>query len=375
MDESYRELERATREISRSMTAYNDMVRQIQLSASAFTSMQDTLAKQLNFDQSLMRSTSSLLSEMKFNALATTNFSDLANINLGLTDLVSQASISNSAISKVFAEHNALRESLASFVAQKSAINNLLSSLDTTRLLHTSLTSQYRLLDLETRSFGNLLGVSNAFANELTSTFGKLTRSYRDVIENIPTLPKLHIPTIAKYSPIEYSLELEVLKRISFDDEEAQDSDLEGLPDIDTALVSFDDRLLALINGARQALNSENPDRARHVTTSVRELFTQVLHGLAPDAEIKAWTNDKTHFHNNRPTRRARLLYICRKFSCDPLTKFVEDDVRAALTLVDSLNAGTHVVESKLTPFQLEAIVYRMESLALFLLKISQEGK
>ncbi|TWU01441.1 pPIWI-associating nuclease domain-containing protein [Neorhodopirellula pilleata] len=375
MDESYRELERATRDISRSMTAYTDMVRQIQLSSSAFTSIQETLAKQLSFDQSLMRSTSSLLSEMKLNALVTTNFSDLANINLGLTDLVSQASISNSAISKVFAEHNVLRESLASFASQKSAISDLLSSLDTTRLLHTSLTSQYRLLDLETHSFGKLLGANTALANELTSTFGKFTRSYREVIESIPTLPKIHIPTIAKYSPIEYSLELEILERISLDDEEAQENNLEGLPDIDAALVSFDDRLLALINGARQALSSENPDRARHVTTSVRELFTQVLHGLAPDEEIKVWTSDKSHFHNNRPTRRARLLYICRRFSCDPLTKFVEDDVRAALTLVDSLNAGTHVVESKLTPFQLEAIVYRMESLALFLLKISQEDK
>ena len=136
----------------------------------------------------------------------------------------------------------------------------------------------------------------------------------------------------------------------------------------------FDDRLLILINGARDSLRSDNPDRERHVTTSVRELFTQILHGLAPDDELRQWSADPDHYHDNRPTRRARLLYICRKFSCDPLTKFVEDDVRAALTLIDSLNAGTHVVQSKLNEFQLEAIVYRMEALALFLLKISRGG-
>jgi hypothetical protein len=96
------------------------------------------------------------------------------------------------------------------------------------------------------------------------------------------------------------------------------------------------------------------------------------VHRLAPDDEIKAWSTDREHYHDSRPTRRARLLYICRRFSCDPLTKFVENDVKAALTLVESLNAGTHVVESKLTTSQLEAIVYRMESLALFLLKVSK---
>ena len=133
--------------------------------------------------------------------------------------------------------------------------------------------------------------------------------------------------------------------------------------------------MLNLLNGARQSLQSDNPDRARHVTTSVRELFTHILHGLAPDDEIRKWTTDESHFYNNRPTRRARLLYICREFSCDPLTKFVEDDVRAALTLIGSLNAGTHVVESKLTYPQLEAVVYRVESLALFLLKISRNGE
>ena len=172
-------------------------------------------------------------------------------------------------------------------IASQSAVKDLLSSLDTTRLLHTSLSSQYRLLDFETHSIGKLLGTNSILANELTSTFSKFTRSYRDVIECIPKLLDLQIATIAKISPIEYSLELNVLEHISVEDEEAHENEPCGLPDVDEELASFDSRLLALINGARQSLESDNPDRARHVTTSVRELFMQLLHGLAPDAEIK----------------------------------------------------------------------------------------
>jgi len=369
MHDAFRQLEKISRAMSRSLSLYNDIAAQLQKPTSAFTSIQGLLNKQLALDRSLFRATSSALSQARLVASTTSNFRDLSLANQRLIELVSNASATNSRLSQVFAEHNALRESLKSIAAQ-SSVTDLLSSLDTTRLLHTSLSSQFRLLDLESRSFGSLIGAPNALAIDLTTTFSKLTRSYRGVIECLPSIPETHVPFIAKYPPVEYSLEVDVLERIST--HEAEESKVEGLPSVDDELASFDDQLLILINGARESLRSNNPDRARHVTTSVRELYTHISHGLAPDDEIRKWSTDDNHFHNNRPTRRARLLYICRKFSCDPLTNFVEDDVRAALTLIDSLNAGTHVVQSKLTEFQLEAIVYRMEALALFLLRISR---
>lgn len=369
MHDAFRQLDKISRDMARSLSMYNDIASQLQKSTSGFTSLQDSLNKQLALDRSLFSATSSALSQARLAALTTSNFRDLTLANQRLTELVSNASISNSALSKVFAEHNALQASLKA-IAAHSSVTDLLSSLDTTRLLHTSLHSQFRLLDLESRSFGRMIGASNTLANDLTATFSKLTRSYRDVVECLPSILETHVPFIAKYSSIEYSVEMDVLERISADEDE--EFEVEGLPSVDDELASFDDRLLILINGARESLRSDNPDRARHVTTSVRELCTCILHGLAPDDDIRKWSDDDNHFHNNRPTRRARLLYICRKFSCDPLTKFVEDDVRAALTLIDSLNAGTHVVQTKLTEFQLEAIVYRMEALALFLLKISR---
>ncbi len=355
--------------ISQSTAAYRNVLADLTKSTSAITSLQGALANQFERDRNLCGATSAILSQARPISAVTSNFDDLARANAKLTSLVSAANIADSSLSKVFADHNAMRSSIAAIASQPS-VTNLLSSLDTTRLLHTSLSSQYRLLSLEAVSFGRRIDASALFANDLTLQFAKLTRSYRELVDWIPAIPEAHVPFVATHAPIEYSLELEVLEQISVAD--GEDEAVAELPSVDDELAAFDAKLLILINGARQSLKSDNPDRTRHVTTSVRELFTHILHRLAPDDEIKAWSTEGDHYHDSRPTRRARLLYICRKFSCDPLTKFVEDDVKAALTMVDSLNAGTHVVESKLTTSQLEAIVYRMECLALFLLKVSK---
>jgi len=371
MHDSFRQLEKISRDMERSCSTYRNFASQLQKSNFALTIVQESLRKQRAYDKNLFGITSSALSQARLAALSTSNFHDLSTANQRLTELVSNAVIADSALSKIFAEHSVLRASLQS-IATKTTVTDLLSSLDTTRLLHTSLSSQYRLLDLESCSFGRLINAPNVLTNDLTANFGKLTRSYRELIECVPRIPVSQVPFVAKFSPIEYSLEMDILERLSVDKHE--DVECEDLPSIDDELASFDDRLLALLNGARESLRSDNPDRARHVTTSIRELWTHILHGLAPDSEIRKWSNDDAHYHEGKPTRRARLSYICRKFSCEPLDKFVEDDVRSALTLIKSLNAGTHAIQSKLTEHQLQAIVYRTESSALFLLKISRGG-
>ncbi len=368
MTDPFRHLRSITDELNRSFSVYESMTSQILKSASISSSLQQSLATQRALDRRLIASASSALATFRLADL-TTNYGDLLSANKILSQYVSQASIAESVLSKVFADHNNLRKSLES-ITSLSTTRDLLSSLDTTRLLHTSLNSQYRLLELESLKFGSMIGASNVWANDLAATFGKLTSSYRDVVTAITVVPQNIAPFIATYAPIEYSLELDVIERVTIAPDD--DANEDALPSIDEELASFDDSLLILLNGARDSLNSSNPDKARHVTTSVRELFTHIIHRLAPDDAISNWSTNENDFHNKRPTRRARLLYICRTFSCDPLTKFIEDDVRAALSLVDSLNSGTHVVQSKLTHSQLQAVVYRMESLALFLLKVSR---
>ncbi len=362
MHDDYTLLEKLMRRISRTFSHANNLGSKPRVLTSPVTKI----------DRRLLRSTSVLLADPGLAQLTTSNFRDLTATNQSLARLVGDVTISKPTLSQVFAEHNALQASLESFRTQTS-VTDLLSSIDMARLLHTSLSAQYHLPELEESSFGHMINASNMFSNDLEANFSKLTQSYREVIECIPSIAKPYVPLVAKYCPIEYSLEMGVLECTSLESDKEPGAG--ELPSVDEVLVSFDDRCLTLVNGAREALTSTNPDRARHVTTSLRELFRYVIHRLAPDDQVKKWSNDESHFHENRPTRRARLQYICRKVACDPLTEFIEDDVRAALTLMDLLHEGTHAVQSKLTDHQLAAIVQRMEYLILFLIKLDEKNR
>ena len=256
------------------------------------------------------------------------------------------------------------------------------AGIDTTRMLSASLAAQTKLTKLDHLVLGKFAGLDKAFSKALTVNLGNLTHSYQSLIDIAATSEALAVrhPLMTTYPPVEYYREIDVLENITVDNNDGLGDDsignaiIDSLPSVDDLLADFDQRLCHLLHGARHALQGDNPDRARHVTTSVRELFTQVLHALAPDAAVHKWTSNTELFHKNRPTRRARLLFICRDINCDPLSRFVEDDVRAALSFVDSLNSGTHVVESKLTRKQLASVVSRIESLLVFLLQIREKS-
>ena len=100
------------------------------------------------------------------------------------------------------------------------------------------------------------------------------------------------------------------------------------------------------------------------------ELFTNILHRLAPDDEITDWTNDSDLFSNGRPTRRARLLYICRKISHSPFDNFVDSDVSSTLKFIKIFQEGTHDIESNFTDDQLLALVNKTGSLITYLIGI-----
>jgi hypothetical protein len=140
-------------------------------------------------------------------------------------------------------------------------------------------------------------------------------------------------------------------------------------------LARLNEGLVTLWDGARLSLNSDNPERARHTAVSLRELFTHVLHALAPDAEVKNWTNNPKHYHNKRPTRKARLLYICREINYGPFTDFIEADINSTLKFLDLFQEGTHKIVIEYQERQLRAMLVRMESTLRFLLEIKMNGK
>ena len=129
--------------------------------------------------------------------------------------------------------------------------------------------------------------------------------------------------------------------------------------------------------GARDALYGNNADRARHILSSLRELWNHLLRRLAPDDLVAAWipgvSNQKDLLHEGRPTRRARVLYVCRELNNDPLTEFLMHDTRALVKLIELFNR-VHELETELTDEQLRAILLKTDSWLMYILQIWVES-
>jgi hypothetical protein len=94
------------------------------------------------------------------------------------------------------------------------------------------------------------------------------------------------------------------------------------------------------------------------------------LHLLSPDDKIKSWNTDVSFYHEGKPTRNARLHYICRNISNKPFNKFVEKDIQSTLEFITIFQEGTHSIESGFTPQQLIAMKSKAETTLKFLLEI-----
>jgi len=189
-------------------------------------------------------------------------------------------------------------------------------------------------------------------------------------------------PVVTTLPPIEFFYNNRFLKAISVyrkdtNEEIALDTELtkETSDELETILCELDPSLIKLWRGATESLNSRNPDAVRHFAISLRELLTHVIHMLAPDNEVKNWSNLPEHFKNNRPTRRARLLYICREINYDPFSKFLRKDIDTILTSIDIIQEGAHAIDPPLTSLQLKALKNRIESTIRFLVKTWKESR
>jgi len=375
------ELAKLAVNLTRSSNVYSDALASVAKQTASMDAISKAVTAQFDIERRLLRSTDAMLKQVRFFDTISPSIQAIASANTSFTRMAERlAAIENAqtaAFRKIFDDHARIQKAMG--IGLSDSITAAFSRIDTTRMLSASLAAQTKLANFDNLTIGRLAGLDAAFSRAISTNLGNLTRSYQSLINVAATRDSLasRLPLITTYAPIEYYREVEVVEAITvdeesniFDDESIDTAIADTLPSVDGLLEAFDERLIGLLHGARQSLRDDNPDRARHVTTSVRELFTQVLHSLAPDDDIRGWTSNDDHFHNNHPTRRARLLFICRHIDCDPLSRFVQDDVRAALSFVDSLNSGTHVVESRLSTVQLASIVSRMESLLVFLLQI-----
>ena len=246
-----------------------------------------------------------------------------------------------------------------------------------------SLLAQSALINMDFDRIGLGLNVEKEIRNVYGNSFLDFSNSYKDLFKSyevpqtsIFTLPPhlTELPTFEFLSGVdlaettfEYNEEVEFQEERSIERDELQIIVTDSL---ETYLTSVNPDLHILRVGAKEAFSSNNPDKIRHCITSLRELVTQVMHFLSPDAEIKTWSQSKDDFDKGRPTRRARLRFIARHINHGEFTDFVEKDLAATLAAIQLFNAGTHKVKSNMTERQLQALITKVETTLLFLFEI-----
>lgn len=369
MEDPLKGLRSSLDQIAKLNRTYQNTISELATSVAATAAIRNPMQRFYDEQQRLYGSSAAILANAALAGQMTSVSKNLSLANIQLSRIFDSAGVEFSPLAKAFSDNYMPGHSLQKLADQLNA-NALFSHAEMARLHQVSLQSQLRLDKLQSATFGSCIGATAKLSNDLAGSLGVFTASYRDVIQHLPQITESQIPIVASYATVEYSEELTVLEQLSIEDAELAENEVVGV--IDDEVRSANSDLIQLIDGARDSLNSRNPDKVRHVTTSVREMLTQILHRLAPDEDVKSWSKDPSHLSNGRPTRRARLMYICRHFSCDPLEKFIDLDHGAVIQLFDVMNAGTHGVASRLTDQQLKAIVCRAESFAFFMLRVSR---
>jgi hypothetical protein len=223
-----------------------------------------------------------------------------------------------------------------------------------------------------------IAGLENLMS-QVTSSYGSLAESLQD-ISDITRLPAFVLPGATR-EVYTTSFALDTLRpRYERDEDEVKtEIQLVAKAELETSgciplLQQVDPGLAQPYIGARDALNSNNIDRVRHIFSSLRELWNHLLRRLAPDELVSVWIqglhSQNDLLHESKPTRRARILYLCRELNNDPLTDFLIHDTKALVKLIELFNR-VHELETELTDEQLRAILLKTDSWLMYILQIA----
>lgn len=297
------------------------------------------------------------------------------------SDALQQIFEANNLISQAIKDSSKLYETYNAAMgnSKEAIINNMLTK---------SIYMERMIGDIQWNSIGSAFNASPSVASSLINDFNELSSKYNSFAKYIDEIPNhiityspflLDIPPRELYNAAKL-LEISDIESSEYDDEMSDDFQVVNRDaSLTEKLSEIDANLAKLLDGAKLSAKSKNPDRGRHVSISLRELITQLLHKLAPDTKIEEWKPDKTdqtYYYKDKTdkykiTRQARLLYICRNINHGSFESFIKKDVSSTITFIEVLNGGTHGVESNFSDEQIKALTTRAGDLISFLIDIS----
>jgi len=310
---------------------------------------------------------------------------DILEANRRWIDLIDLASASTRVFEELSVSHQTWLDKIKlseHSIAQLQAVATL--SLENTAFRLTVTEGLFARIDFEAlkarvalpqRSFPKL----ERLIRDVTFTYEKLAASIQ-TFSDLTQLPTFALPGATR-ELFTTGHALDVACRPNEPRRESEASELQLITEVkqETSLCiqlleAVDPALARPYIGAHEALRGSNPDRARHILSSLREFWNHLLRRLAPDEHVVAWmpSDDNELLHEGRPTRRARVLYICRDLNHKPLTDFVDQDTRALAKLVGFFDR-MHELEQNLTDEELGALLLRSDSWIIYILQLAQQ--
>lgn len=319
---------------------------------------------------------------LELSGLASSRLSEIAQANQRWQDLIDQATASSRVFEDLKHTHQSwldaikpMHDSIAQLQASaKLSLGDLAFRLTVTERLFAG-------IDLEALKSSVALPES-AFL-KIQESIGGITSTYENLADSIRSFPELtHLPAYALPGATrEIFTTSYALDEICITDESERERDASEIQLIAEAeqetsvciglLQEVDPALARPYIGAHDALRGNSVDRTRHVLSSLRELWNHLLRRIAPDNAVLSWvpSDEKQLLHDGKPTRRARVLYVCRSLNNAPLSDFVVHDTSALVKLVEVFNR-VHELESELTDEQLRALLLRTDSWLTYILQI-----
>ena len=312
----------------------------------------------------------------------TTRQSDLFRATRILRDLSVRTPVALNALDD-------MHRSWLSALKEVSAPSEQLAALAKASLVDTS----YKLMEMEPILAHMDLGflsqqfkIQDSVVSELRRSLRNQTNSYRELVSSLQTIPEVVqlpvfiLPEATRNLGVSsYAIEaLRPWEPVDGDENSSEITVVEEhnveIADMSFLLEMVDPQLVNLHMGTLEVLNGNNPDRQRHVLTSLRTLWDEMFRAIAPEHQVTEWLSsqglvNEDHLSNGRPTRRGRLKYILRNVYNDPLSKYVDAQIAAALQLHD-IYQRVHITDPGLSDHQLRVVVLNSEASLGFFIKV-----
>jgi len=314
--------------------------------------------------------------------LASSRLAEIVQANQRWQDLIDQSTASTRVFEDIKRPHQTWREGMKPMqdriaqlqAAAKLSLGDVAYRMTVTERLFAGIDFgvMRRAMALPEPAFLKLQNV----IGDVTSTYEKLAASIR-VLPDVTYLPAFALTGatrevfVTSYAldticiPDEPEIERDASAVQLIAEMEQETSGCIGL------LRAVDPALARPYIGAHDSLRGRNADRTRHILSSLRELWNHLLRRLAPDEHVLSWvpTDDKDLLYEGLPTRRARVVYVCRSINYEPLTDFVVHDTRALVKMVEFFNR-VHELDLELTDEQLRILLLRTDSWLMYILQI-----